>query len=175
MNDIIYTLEYKDFVNSIIQKIQNAQYESLKLVNKNLIQLYWDIGKEICERQKRYGWGKSIVEDLALELRETFSGRTGFSARNLWRMRNFFVTFEENGDVPPIVAEINWTKIYLILEKCKDRQEREFYLKMTRKYGWSKDVLIHNISIKTFEKFLLNQTNFDTQLDRKSTRLNSSH
>jgi len=55
---------------------------------------------------------------LALELRETFSGRTGFSARNLWRMRNFFVTFEENGDVPPIVAEINWTKIYLILEKC---------------------------------------------------------
>lgn len=47
MNDIIYTLEYKDFVNSIIQKIQNAQYESLKLVNKNLIQLYWDIGKEI--------------------------------------------------------------------------------------------------------------------------------
>ena len=60
MNDIIYTLEYKDFVNSIIQKIQNAQYESLKLVNKNLIQLYWDIGKEICERQKRYGWGKSI-------------------------------------------------------------------------------------------------------------------
>lgn len=98
MNDIIYTLEYKDFVNSIIQKIQNAQYESLKLVNKNLIQLYWDIGKEICERQKRYGWGKSIVEDLALELRETFSGRTGFSARNLWRMRNFFVTFEENGD-----------------------------------------------------------------------------
>ncbi len=170
MNDIIYTLEFKDFVNSIIQKIQNAQYESLKLVNKNLIQLYWDIGKEICERQKRYGWGKSIVEDLALELRETFSGRTGFSARNLWRMRNFFVTFEENGDVPPIVAEINWTKIYLILEKCKDRQEREFYLKMTRKYGWSKDVLIHNISIKTFEKFLLNQTNFDTQLPEEYKR-----
>ena len=61
MNDIIYTLEYKDFVNSIIQKIQNAQYESLKLVNKNLIQLYWDIGKEICERQKRYGWGLSLI------------------------------------------------------------------------------------------------------------------
>lgn len=52
MKEIIHTLEYKDFVNSIIQKIQNAQYESLKLVNKNLIQLYWDIGKEICERQK---------------------------------------------------------------------------------------------------------------------------
>lgn len=52
MNEIIHTLEYKDFVNSIIQKIQNVQYESLKLVNKNLIQLYWDIGKEICERQK---------------------------------------------------------------------------------------------------------------------------
>ena len=152
MNDIIYTLEYKDFVNSIIQKIQNAQYESLKLVNKNLIQLYWDIGKEICERQKRYGWGKSIVEDLALELRETFSGRTGFSARNLWRMRNFFVTFEENGDVPPIVAEINWTKIYLILEKCKDKQEREFYFKMTRNYGWSKAVSYTHLTLPTTER-----------------------
>ena len=62
------------------------------------------------------------------------------------------------------MAVINWTKIYLILEKCKDKQEREFYFKMTRNYGWSKDALIHNISIKTFEKFCINQTNYETQL-----------
>ncbi len=89
MNDIIYTLEYKDFVNSIIQKIQNAQYESLKLVNKNLIQLYWDIGKEICERQKRYGWGKSIVEDLALELRETVFRKNWFLGKKLMAYEEF--------------------------------------------------------------------------------------
>lgn len=170
VNEIIHTKEYKDFVNSIIQKIQKAQYESLKLVNKNLIQLYWDIGREICERQKLHGWGKAIVEDLSLELQEVFSSRTGFSARNLWRMRNFYLSFEENEKVPPVVAEISWTKIYLILEKCKDKQEREFYFKMTRKYSWSKDVLIHNVAIKTFEKFLLNQTNFDIQLPKEYQR-----
>lgn len=147
MNDIIYTLEYKDFVNSIIQKIQNAQYESLKLVNKNLIQLYWDIGKEICERQKRYGWGKSIVEDLALELRETFSGRTGFSARNLWRMRNFFVTFEENGDVPPIVAEINWTKMIVdyVCEAIIDKEKPQHKIVVYGEPGTGKSLLTNTI------------------------------
>ena len=73
---------------------------------------------------------------------------------------NFYITFQDNKEVPPLVAEISWTKIYLILEKCKNSQEREFYFKMTRKYGWTKEVLVHNISIKSYEKFLLNQTNF---------------
>jgi len=79
--------------------------------------------------QEHYGWGKAIVEDLALELQKTFSGRTGFSTRNLWCMRNFCQTFQDSEKVPPMVAEISWTKIYLILEKCKDSQEREFYFK----------------------------------------------
>lgn len=121
-------------------------------------------------RQNHYGWGKAVVEDLSIELQKIFSGRTGFSTRNLWRMRNFYLTFQESEKVPPMVAEISWTKIYLILEKCKDSQEREFYFRMTYKYGWSKDVLIHNISIKTFEKYLLNQTNFETQLLGKYKR-----
>ncbi|MFV0363912.1 MAG: DUF1016 N-terminal domain-containing protein [Suipraeoptans sp.] len=152
MSEIIHTPEYRKFVESIIQKIRNAQYESLKIVNANLIHLYWEIGKEICIRQDHYGWGKAIVEDLSQELQNIFSGKTGFSTRNLWRMRNFYQTFKESEKVPPVVAEISWTKIYLILEKCKNTQEREFYFKMTKKYGWSKEVLIHNIAIKTFEK-----------------------
>lgn len=170
MNETIRTREFKEFVNGIIQRIRKAQYESLKIVNTNMLRLYWEIGQEICVRQECHGWGKAIVEDLALELRQEFSGYSGFSARNLWRMRNFYLTFQDNREVPPMVAEISWTKIYLILEKCKDDQEREFYFKMTRNYGWSKDVLIHNISVKTFEKFLVNQTNFDQQLPKEYSR-----
>ena len=132
-----------------------------------MICLYWDIGREICVRQNEYGWGKAIVEELSVELQEEFLGKSGFSARNLWRMRNFYITFQDNKEVPPLAAEISWTKIYLVLEKCKNSQEREFYFKMTRKYGWTKEVLIHNISIKTYEKFLLNQTNFEEQLPQE--------
>lgn len=170
MEKIISTQEFKEFVSDIILKIRNAQYESLKVVNYNLICLYWDIGKEIYDRQNRYGWGKAIVEELSVELREEFAGKSGFSARNLWRMRNFYITFQDDEKVPPSVAEISWTKIYVILEKCKNEQEREFYFKLTRKYGWTKEILIHNISIKTYEKFLLNQTNFDNQLPEEYKR-----
>ncbi len=174
MKNIVTTQEFRKFVSDIIQKIKDAQYESLKFVNYNLICLYWDIGREICVRQNEYGWGKAIVEELSAELQEEFFGKSGFSARNLWRMRNFYITFQDNKEVPPLVAEISWTKIYLILEKCKNSQEREFYFKMTRKYGWTKEVLVHNISIKSYEKFLLNQTNFEKQLPeeyRKQAKL----
>ncbi len=167
MKNIATTQEFRKFVSDIIQKIKDAQYESLKFVNYNLICLYWDIGREICVRQNEYGWGKAIVEELSAELQEEFFGKSGFSARNLWRMRNFYITFQDNKEVPPLVAEISCTKIYLVLEKCKNSQEREFYFKMTRKYGWTKEVLIHNISIKTYEKFLLNQTNFEEQLSEE--------
>jgi predicted nuclease of restriction endonuclease-like (RecB) superfamily len=63
--------------------------------------------------------------------------------------------------LPPLVTEISWSKICAITEKCKDPLEREFYIKMTKRYGWTKDVLINNIENKAFEKYLTNQTNFD--------------
>lgn len=97
----------------------------MKLVNKNLIQLYWDIGKEICERQECYGWGKGIVEDLALELKEAFSGKTGFSARNLWRMRNFYLTaLDEQEKLPEENSSIG-----IIICRNKNRTVVEYALK----------------------------------------------
>lgn len=158
------TNEYKQFVESIISKIHKTQYEALKIVNKQLVNLYWDIGCDIFLRQNENGWGKAIVEDLSLKLKNEFPNSTGYSARNLWRMRNFYLKFQQRENLPPLVAEISWTKIYVILEKCKDDLEQNFYFKMTQRYGWTKDVLVHNISIKTYEKYLLNQTNFEDQL-----------
>ena len=167
MKNNLINEEYRDFIGEIKNKIRNSQYEAMKEVNKTLINLYWGIGQEIYNQQQEKGWGKSIVEVLAKELKNEFPDVQGFSARNLWRMRNLYVEYKDNKFLPPLVAEISWSKNITIMEKCKDQLEREFYIKMTKKYGWTKDVLINNIENKTYEKYLLNQTNFDATLSDK--------
>jgi len=166
MNKIDQTA-YKNFVEEIKEKVYQAQYQALKSVNKELIKLYWEIGASIIEKQEQYGWGKSIVENLSKDLQKEFPGVNGFSSSNLWRMRNFFTEYQSNTKLAPLVREIGWSHNLVVLEKCKDDLEREFYIKMTKKYGWSKSVLIHQVEGKSYERFLLNQTNFDTSLAEK--------
>ncbi len=134
---------YKTLLQEIKQRVYEAQREALKAVNKHLIALYWDIGKRIVERQKEHGWGKSIVENLARDLQREFPGMQGFSSRNIWYMRTFFVVYSREAKLQPMVAEIGWAHNVVIMDKCKDLLEREFYIRMTRKFGWTKNVLIH--------------------------------
>jgi len=163
MNGLI-PKDYATLLGEIKQRIRAAQYEALKAVNKEMISLYWDIGRMIVERQQGDTWGKSVVEQLAKDLQAEFPGIQGFSARNIWRMRDFYRTYHANEKLPPMVAEIGWSHNLIIMEKCKDDLEREFYIRMTRKLGWTKPVLIHQIENQTYEKTLLNQTNFDQTL-----------
>ena len=158
---------YQLFFKDIKERILSAQYEALKAVNKELIALYWDLGKMIVERQEEEGWGKSVVERLAKDLQKEFPGIKGFSERNLWNMRIFYITYKNSKKLQPLVAEISWTKNVVIMGKCKDDLEREFYIKMTKKFGWTKNVLIHQIESHAYERFLLNQTNFDQALPEK--------
>lgn len=88
--------EYKIFVEEIKQRVRDSQCVALRAVNNELINLYWDIGKGIVEKQKKSRWGKSIVETLAKDLQKEFSGIQGFSAQNLWRMKQFYQTYNEN-------------------------------------------------------------------------------
>lgn len=155
------TGEYGSLLVEIKQRIRSAQYEALKAVNKELITLYWDIGKLIVARQQGDTWGKAIVEQLARDLRAEFPGMSGFSVRNIWNIRSFYLTYSQNQKLQPLVAEIGWTHNLIIMEKCKDDLEREFYIRMTRKYGWTKNVLIHQIENQTYEKTLINQNNFE--------------
>ncbi len=153
--------KYGELLVAVKQRIQTAQYEALKAVNKELITLYWDIGRLIISRQEGETWGKSVVEKLAKDLQVEFPGISGFSSRNIWRMREFYLIYQVNKKLPPLVAEIGWTHNLVIMEKCKDSLEREFYIRATRKFGWTKNVLIHQIENQSYEKTLLNQTNFD--------------
>ena len=158
---------YSIFLTEIKQRIHSAQYEALKAVCKEHIQLYWDIGQMIVEKQEQLGWGKSVVEQLAKDLQAEFPGESGYSSRNLWRMRQLYQVYRNNEILPPMVAEIGWTHNVIIMEKCKDDLEREFYIRMTRKFGWTKDVLTHQIEGNSYALYLTNQTNFEQNLPEK--------
>lgn len=158
---------FTSFVKDIKTKIVSSQYEALKAVNKELINLYWDIGKNIVAKQEQFGWGKSVVKNLSAELQKEFVGMKGFSVQNLWNMRQFYLEYNQNEKLQPLVGEISWTKNVAIFQKCKDNLEREFYIKTTIKFGMTKDVLINHIENKSYEKFLINQTNFDNTIVEK--------
>jgi predicted nuclease of restriction endonuclease-like (RecB) superfamily len=152
-----------DFIAEIKLKVRQAQYEALKAVNIQLINLYWEIGKSIAEKQSE-SWGKAVVPTLSKELQNEFPGIVGFSTTNLWLMAQFYAEYQGDINLHPLVGEISWTKHIVILNKCNDSLERKFYILSTKKFGWTKNVLIHQIENKTYQKYLLNQTNFEQTL-----------
>ncbi len=163
MGDLLPS-EYADLLGTIRQRVRDAQYAALRAVNQELISLYWDIGRMIVERQQGESWGRSVVVQLSKDLQAEFPGLSGFSTPNLWKMKQFYEEYANDEKLSPLVREIGWTHNCIILMQCKDPLEREFYIRMTRKFGWSKNVLIHQIEMKTYEKTLGNQTNFDRTL-----------
>lgn len=119
----------------------------------------------IVEKQEGETWGKNIVGNLSDDLRTEFPGANGFSAANLWRMRNFYEIYGKDEKLAPLVREIGWSHNIAILEKCQTGQEREFYLRSCRKHGWSRNVLIHQIESRTFARTMNSQTNFTASLE----------
>jgi predicted nuclease of restriction endonuclease-like (RecB) superfamily len=159
--------DYGTLLAEVKDRLRDAQYRALKAVNKELVGLYWDIGGMIVKRQTEEKWGRSVVRMLAVDLQNEFSGISGFSASNLWRMKNFYETYHSSEKLAPLVREIGWSHNIIIMERCKDDLECEFYIRMTRKFGWSKNVLIHQIENRSYEKTLSGQTNFDRAVGTK--------
>lgn len=155
---------YEPLVKGLKHLIQQKQYRALQMINSETINLYWEIGEEIYKQQEEKGWGKSIVQVLSRELQKEFPGAKGYSAANLWRMRNFYLTYRESAKLALLVREISWSNNIIIMEKCKDDLQKEFYIQMTKRYGWTKRILANFIESQTYEKYLLNQTNFDLTL-----------
>ncbi|MGB4599555.1 MAG: PDDEXK nuclease domain-containing protein [Trichlorobacter sp.] len=154
--------DYLDFLTQIKTRIRQRQYQALRAVNTELVMLYWELGEAIERKQQEQGWGKSVVKNLARDLQSEFPGRNGFSAQNLWLMRQFFKEYRDKEKLQPLVRELSWVKNLVIMSRCKDDLEREFYLRATARFGWTKSVLQHQIDNKSYEKYLLNQTNFDS-------------
>lgn len=155
---------YADFLAAIKNQIRQRQLQALRAVNHELVMLYWELGESISRKQEEQGWGKAVVENLARDLQAEFPGRNGFSAQNLWFMRQFYREYSEKPNLQPLIREISWSKNIVILGRCKDDLEREFYLRATARFGWTKSVLQHQIDNKSYEKHMLGQTNFDQAL-----------
>lgn len=158
------TQDYGEFLVAVKDRIRRGQYQALRAANKELLSLYWDLGEAIHKKQEALGWGKAVVQTLADDLRAEFPGQSGFSAANLWLMRQFYTEYRSRQILEPLVREISWAKNLLIMKRCKDDLQREFYLRATARFGWTKAVLQHQIDSQSYEKYLLNQTNFDQTL-----------
>jgi len=155
---------YGDFLLEIKAQIRQRQFQALRAANRELLQLYWWLGENISRRQAEQGWGKSVVENLARDLQLEFPAQQGFSSQNLWLMRQFFNEYSLLPKLQPLVGEISWTKNLLIMARCKEALEREFYLRATARFGWTKRVLQHQLDNQSYHQYLAGQTNFDAAL-----------
>jgi predicted nuclease of restriction endonuclease-like (RecB) superfamily len=111
--------DYAHFVREIKGRIRDRQLQALRSVNRELVGLYWDIGELIHSKQEALGWGKSVLETLAKDLQSEFSGRNGFSANNLWLMRQFYCEYVDKPNLQSLIGEISWTKNPIIWGRCK--------------------------------------------------------
>ncbi len=162
-----HIINYQPFLDQILTKIKSARYEMLKFVSKQTVLLYWEIGKSVSEQMQNEGWGKSIVEQLSKDLQREFPGIRGFSPSNIWRMKTFFETYKETSKLAPLVREIGWVQNCLIIEKCKDDLQKEYYLRKTKQMGWSKLDLMDKIKKHHFENQALAQNNFETTVSKE--------
>ncbi|MBF0217729.1 MAG: DUF1016 family protein, partial [Candidatus Omnitrophica bacterium] len=148
---IVISKDYLKFLNEIKSRIVLAQIKASRVLNRELIGLYWDIGKEISIRQKIYSWGDNIVQALARDLQNSFPGVRGFSKRNVWSMRRFYEEYREEPILQQLVAEIPWGHNLLIMEKVPDFHERRYYMEASAKLGWSRNVLLNQIKANAYQ------------------------
>jgi len=143
---------YKDFIIELKQKIYSAKTKAILSANRLMIELYFDIGSEIVNKQEKLGWGKSIVEQMSKDLKSEFGEKSGYSTQNLWYMRQFYNSYKENTNLQQLVGEIPWGTNIVIFTKCKDDIQKEYYIKNTIEFGWNRNVLTHHIKTNLFER-----------------------
>lgn len=134
--------EYIKFLDEIKSRIVTARIQAIRSVNKELINLYWYIGRAIVERQKEYKWGNAVVERLALDLSAEFNSVAGFSVQNLWRMRLLYLEYKDSLKLAQLVREIPWGQNIVIMQMVKNVKEREYYIRATAMGGGTMQELL---------------------------------
>ena len=162
---------YDDFLRSLKKRIRTAQVRAALAVNKELVLLYWQIGKEILERQSQEGWGAKVISRLAKDLKAEFPDMKGFSRTNLLYMRAFADTYPDEQIVQQLVGQIPWGHNVRILDSVKNQDERIWYIQQTIENGWSRAVLEHQIETKLYQRQGKAITNFDIALPQTQSEL----
>lgn len=151
-------------INDIKKDIISTRNRVLANANKELIFMYFRIGKTISENAK---YGNEFIHTLSISLRIAFPNATGYSPRNLTRMKKFYETYRDLSNLPPAVAKLTWTHNYILIEKIKDEKKRIWYAEKAVENSWSKVVLIHQIDLQLFERQADKKnkfSNFESQL-----------
>ncbi|MFC4477934.1 PDDEXK nuclease domain-containing protein [Flavobacterium chungangensis] len=150
--------------SDITSLIKQTRINTLKIVNAELINLYWNIGQYIYAKTQEANWGQSVVKQLAIHIQDTEPELKGFSDKNLWRMKQFYEAYKDFPKLSPLVREISWTNNLLIFSRTKTIEEKEFYLKISRQESYSKRELERQISASLFERTMIGNSKLSTVL-----------
>ncbi len=151
--DIIKTDNYRNLIADLKHRIQAAQIKAAVTVNTQLIALYWDIGKQIAEKQQASGWGDAVIEQIAKDLSREFQNMKGFSRANLYRMTRFYAFYANQEEfVAQAVRQIPWGHNIIIFQQIKDHSKALWYVRKTIENGWSRNVLAHQIDSRLYER-----------------------
>jgi predicted nuclease of restriction endonuclease-like (RecB) superfamily len=150
-----------DFVVALIDA---ARSRAVAAVNNSLIELYWNIGEHISRKVACEDWGQGTVQALAAHIRQRQLNARGFSAQNLWRMRQFFLAYQGDEKLSSLVRQLSWTHNLHVLGRCKRNEEREFYLRLAIQERWSSRQLERQIAGAAFERALLTPAKLSASL-----------
>lgn len=143
---------YIEILDTLKRKIKTAQLKAGLAVNAEMLLLYWDIGRTIIQKQEQEGWGAKIIDNLSHDLSVNFPEMKGFSVRNLKYMRQFAETYPDFQIVQEVLAQITWYHNITLLDKVKISEERLWYANKTVEFGWSRNVLVHQIESQLYHR-----------------------
>lgn len=162
---------YLQFIAELKEQIYNSQVKAGLAVNRELVILYWRIGRKIWQNQKQSGWGSKVIKQIAIDLKKAFPGMKGFSERNLQYMRTFAEAYPVEQFTQELPAQITWYHNCTILDKISDQSEREWYIRQTIQNGWSRNVLVHQIESSLYIRQGQASTNFPATLPSSQSDL----
>ncbi len=139
----------------IISIIERSRDNAFRAVNRELISMYWDIGKYISDKVKHGNWGKSVVADFAAFIQNERPDIKGFSAQNVWRMKQFYETYVGNEKLSALLKEISWTNNLMIMSRAKTDEAKEFYLTLAKKNNYSSRELERQIDSMLYERTMI--------------------
>ena len=163
--------DYAAWVAELKARIHGAQQRATLAVNRELVLLYWQIGRDILERQGREGWGAKVIERLAQDLRNAFPEMKGFSPRNLNYMRSFAEAWPDGEFVQAVLAQLPWYHQLALLDKLKSANERRWYAAKAIEHNWSRNVLVIQIETRLLERQGQAVTNFPLALPKPQSDL----
>jgi predicted nuclease of restriction endonuclease-like (RecB) superfamily len=162
---------YAPWLEELKSRIHNAQQRAALAVNRELVLLYWHIGRDILTRQTEQGWGSKVIERLAHDLRVAFPGMKGFSRANLMYMRAFAEAWPEAAIVQQAVGQLPWGHNLVLLTKLKAPEKRLAYAQAAIEHGWSRNVLTIHIETRRLERIGQAVTNFVERLPKPGSDL----